>query len=107
MKDKIYISGGIKNVDNYREIFANKEKELINKGYTVVNPVTVGELLLLRSPELKNLPEKELYKAYMKEDLKALLDCDKISMLENWENSNGANDELYVANICGIGRYGE
>lgn len=102
MKEIVYISGGIKNVDNYKEIFNNKEKELKSKGYTVVNPVTVGELLLLRNPELKNLPVKELYKAYMKEDLKELLKCDRICMLKNWKNSTGATDELHVANICGI-----
>jgi hypothetical protein len=37
------------------------------------------------------------YIGYMKRDLKALLDCDSIVMLDGWENSNGAKLERYIA----------
>jgi len=43
----------------------------------------------------------------MKEDLKALLDCDGIYMLRGWEQSKGAKIEYELAMNLGIKRYYE
>lgn len=38
----------------------------------------------------------------MKEDIRALLECDNIYMLDKWETSKGAVIEHAVALSCGI-----
>lgn len=40
---KIYISGKIRGLSNYREIFKNAENYLKKKGYVVINPAELPE----------------------------------------------------------------
>ncbi len=89
---RVYISGPIKGVVDYLDNFARVETKILHMGYEVVNPCT-----------LKHDHDKS-YESYMKEDLKALLDCDFIYMLGGWRKSKGANFELETAKICGIPR---
>ena len=89
---KVYISGAITGIKLYREIFNATEEILKDKGYDVINPCELNH-----NHDLS-------YEAYMKEDLKALLDCDSIYMIPGWEKSQGANFELQVAVISGIKR---
>ena len=42
------------------------------------------------------------YQEYLRDDLKLLLDCDAIYMLEGWQESKGAKIEHMVALACGI-----
>lgn len=86
---KVYISGAITGVDNYRELFKHAEDKL-KVNYEVVNPC--------------DLPHKhgQTYEEFMKEDIEALLTCTHIHMLDNWINSNGAKLEAAVAVNCGI-----
>lgn len=95
-RKKGYISGRIKGLNNFETIFKEAENFLLLFGYDVINPVTLGINL-----EAK-IGREPTYKEYMKEDLKALLDCDIIFMLPNWKKSKGAKDEKRVAEITGI-----
>ena len=90
---KIYISGSITGDSNYKKIFGRIEEHLTDQGHEVVNPVTLPH------------DHGKTYSEYMKEDIKALLDCDKIYMIPGWNNSPGATFELQVANVCGIERF--
>lgn len=87
---KIYISGGITGVENYEVNFKNAEIALEYAGFQPVNPV-----------ELKH-DHDQSYGEFMKVDLKALIECDGILMLEGWESSPGAKIEKMVADFCGI-----
>lgn len=87
---KVYISGGITGVENYEQHFKDAEDMLKMEGFKPVNPVTLEH------------NHDQSWEQFMKVDLKALLDCDMIFMLENWGESNGANIERSVAKICGI-----
>ena len=103
IKTRIYISGGITKVKDYREKFRLKEKELCERGfYHVINPIAIGNALLVRSPQLKKLSESELYSHFMRADIIALLSCTQIYMMEGWMQSNGAKFEHETALICGI-----
>lgn len=84
---KIYISGAITGTDDYMERFANAEKELTDKGYSVINPAKVNA----------QLPEDTIYEEYMKMCFCMLDMCDSICMLKWWEKSCGANRELRYA----------
>lgn len=87
---KIYISGKITGIDNYAELFENAENLLKSKGFEVINPVKLNHL------------HDNTWQSYMKEDIKALMDCDAIYMLNNWHQSKGAIIEKKLAFEVGI-----
>ena len=84
---KIYISGAITGTDDYMERFAKAEKELTEKGYSVINPAKVNA----------QLPEETSYEEYRKMSFCMLDMCDGIYMLKGWKKSGGANRELGYA----------
>ncbi len=86
---KIYISGSISGRTDFMERFAEAEKHLISKGFITVNPTTLSH------------NHGKTYEEYMKEDIKALLDCDSICMIGDWKNSRGAVFEHTIAEMCG------
>ena len=83
---RVYISGAITGVSNYKEIFAKAEEELKGEGYEVINPTSFDNTL----PQLS-------YEEYMKLDLCLLEMCDAIYMLKGWKKSCGANREYGYA----------
>ena len=84
---KIYISGAITGIDDYMERFAKAEKELTERGYSVVNPAKVNA----------QLPEDTGYEEYMKMSFCMLDMCEAIYMLKCWKKSCGANREYGYA----------
>lgn len=87
----IYISGQITGTDDYMERFAEAEKQLTERGYTVINPAKINA----------NLPENTPYKRYIDISLELLRGCDSIYMLDGWEESKGARLEYYYAETMG------
>ena len=87
---KVYISGPITGVDDYIENFHSVSKKIAEAGHIPVDPCT-----------LEHAHDKS-YEAYMKEDIKALLDCDCIYMLSGWKGSPGARMERAIAKTCKI-----
>lgn len=82
---RIYISGGITNVSNFKELFSEAEKYLLSQGHEVINPCMV------------KLPESCTWSDYMSVDLKLLELCDTIYMLKDYEKSKGARIEYGFA----------
>ena len=91
-KDKVYISGAIAHydMDERKEAFANAETRLGGMGFDPVNPFKNG------------LPDEAHWREHMRADIRLLLGCDFIYMLQGWELSKGAKLELDVASSCGI-----
>lgn len=88
---KIYISGKISGIENEAAaLFEKAEKELQAKGFETVNPVTL------------NHQHDKSWHSYMKEDVKALCECDTIYMLSNWTDSKGAIIEHTIAMYLGL-----
>lgn len=86
MKKKAYISGKISGIeDRAIELFEQAEKELIDLGFEPVNPMKL------------NYQHDLSWESYMKEDIKALCDCDSIYLLRNYSDSKGALLELAIA----------
>lgn len=80
---KIYISGKITGLFDYKEKFDEVESKLKNMGHTVLNPTILP--LGLEYDEYMNL-------SY------AMIDCaDGVYMLDNWKDSNGAKLEIEYA----------
>ena len=84
---KIYISGAITGTDDYIERFEKAEKELTERGYSVVNPAKVNA----------QLPIDTTYEEYMKMCFCMLDMCIAIYMLDGFEKSCGSNRELGYA----------
>ena len=88
----MYISGKISGLEEKEafDLFEAAEKDLKEMGWNVINPM--------------KLPHKhdKTWESYMREDLKALMDCDAIRMLPNWRDSKGAIIEFKLAIDLGI-----
>ena len=84
---RVYISGPITGVPDYMEKFEAAEKELIEKGFTVVNPAKINY----------GMPEDMTYEEYMEIDIRLIDLCDAIYMIRGWEMSRGANREYGYA----------
>jgi hypothetical protein len=91
-KTKIYISGPISGHDfeQRRQAFKKVEERIRAVGYTPVNPIENG---LLPGDHWEN---------HMRADLRMLLECNAIFLMEGWEHSKGCKLEMDVASSCGI-----
>lgn len=113
---KIYISGPITGIEDLnRGSFAKYEKKFVELGYDVVNPfkldhskaeameevykkeTTNGDDFLTHSRE-------DIHNEYMKVDLKALIDCDLMGLMneQEWEFSKGCKMEIRTAVDIGL-----
>lgn len=84
----IYISGAITKIGVMKAmaIFNNTELKLKEQGYEVINPCRTNATL----PQLS-------HEDYMVTSIAMLSLCDTIFMLEGWEDSEGAKEELQYA----------
>lgn len=90
---KIYISGPITGLDmeTVKENFRRADQMLNALGFDTVNPVVA-------QPEVQGKPWLE----YMRDDIKLLVDCDGIFMLDGWRGSKGAPVERDLAKGLGL-----
>jgi len=87
----VYLSGAMSGKPDMNfPLFNRYADELRLIGYTVVNPV-----------ELNPDPNADWFKC-MRDDIKALCDCDIIALIPGWEDSRGAHLEIHVAHRLGI-----
>lgn len=99
---KVYLSGPMtgKNNLNFEE-FDKYEKKFKNLNFEVINPHN-----LFTKQEVDNITKKldnkeisfeEHHGYFMRKDIKEMMDCDFIAVLDGWEKSKGANIEVYIA----------
>lgn len=88
---RIYISGPMTGLpDSNFPAFHAAAEQLRAKGLEVVNPAEI------------NAETGGRWQDYLKEDIKALCDCDALALLPGWMNSNGAHLELHLAHRLGL-----
>ena len=85
---RIYISGPITGVDNYREKFDAFADIIRSKGHEVVNPCDMDNILS---------PATTTWEQYMIADLGLLRCCDAIFLMPGWKESRGAAVEYHEA----------
>lgn len=88
---RVYISGkmtGLNRVE-FKKRFFEAEKMLMQYGYDVINPAILSDFNLT-------------YAEFMLIDTTLLTMCDAIYMLNNWRDSNGAKEELALAEAKGL-----
>lgn len=84
---KVYIAGKITGLDNYKELFAEAEKEIKAAGHVVMNPAI--------------LPDGFDYEDYMKICFAMIDVCGAVYFLSNWQESAGAIREKEYAEYGG------
>ena len=84
---KIYIAGKITGNPDYKEQFAEAEKELRGKGHSTMNPAV--------------LPDGFEHHEYMKICFSMIDVCEAVYFLENWRDSEGAMMEHEYASQAG------
>jgi len=90
--NRIYISGPMTGIPEHNFPAFNAEADRLRAlGYDVVNPV-----------DLNPVEAQHSWHECLRNDLKELLDCDTIAMLDGWMDSNGAHLEMHVAHRVGI-----
>lgn len=89
---KVYISGKITGDDNYKEKFRKAEEMLKTRGDDVINPAGKDGLQ----------GDNHTWEDYMRHDIGLLVQCDSIYLLPDWEESQGALLEFYVAAKLGL-----
>lgn len=91
-KERVYISGAIAHHDlcERKLAFGNASRYLRLKGYEAVNPFDNG------------VADDADWHEHMRADIRMLVECDAIYMLNGWEHSKGAKLELDVASSCGL-----
>ena len=97
-KTKIYIAGKITGVANFKEIFAEAEKELKQRNYEVFNPANIE----LEHCDNCECSEGQIWAKYMLKCLPQLAQCDVICLLPNWRESEGARIEYLFAKRAGL-----
>lgn len=91
-KPTLYISGAISGTpDLNRTKFANATKQLRGLGYIVINPHELCE----------GVPAEEWNKC-MRICIRRLVDADKLVLLDDWQQSRGAQIEFTIAKQIGI-----
>lgn len=88
---KIYISGKISGEDpeQVRQKFDDAKCKIMSSATPV-------------SPLDKDIPWDAPWEQHMKADIKAMLDCDKVYALRDWDNSRGAQLEVFIAQKLNI-----
>lgn len=89
----IYISGPMTGIVDYNYPLFNKTAQVLrDQGYVVINPAEI-------------IPLEATWNGFMRADIKALMDADTVLLLPGWEKSNGANAELYLAELLNMRIY--
>jgi len=91
MSKRIYLAGKVSGVSLIvaTQKFGSREKELRDKGFEVVNPLSVVDW-------------HDTWFVAMKKCIPALLQCDEVHMLPCWKDSVGATLEHDIAVRLGM-----
>lgn len=93
--ERIYISGPITGTKDYMQRFEKAEKELTEKGYSVINPAKINAML----------PQDATWEEYIKVSLTLLSICTGVYMMPGWRESRGAVLEFMQARRNGMQIY--
>ncbi len=88
---RVYLSGPMSGLPELNfPAFHAAAARLRAEGLQVVNPAEIN-------------PDGEMtWEACMRQDIKALCDCDAIVLLPGWQASKGAHLELHIAHRLGM-----
>lgn len=103
MSERVYIAGPMTGYEEFNHPAFHEAEEYIrdvsrrhpDRDFEPVNPVEPGDL---DEDGNATKPKEE----YLKRDIRRLLDCDMIALLNGWKDSSGARAELHVAKAINL-----
>jgi len=105
MSKTIYIAGPMSGITNLNwEAFDTKELQLTNEGWTCINPARLDREAGIDPARVMGDYD---YTACALRDVEALLKCDAIYLMNNWQHSRGASWERALAVHHDIRRFYE
>lgn len=94
MATNTYVAGPMSGYKDYNfPAFYAKAAEERAKDYTVINPAELDD------------DDGDLTRPwdfYLRRDLRVLAECNRIVLLDGWENSHGANLEVHIGKALGF-----
>lgn len=104
---KVYISGPIfGQQDGNKNAFKEAELKFNAMNFEAVNPHELHgidwENQWNEKLSKREITVMEHWAGYMKTDIAALVKCDFLALLPNWESSKGANIEIAIAKSLGM-----
>jgi len=88
--NRLYLAGPMSGYEDSNYPAFNSAAALMRShGYVVENPAEIGDL-------------GSHYTDLLKEDIRIILDCDGVAVMEGWWMSTGARLEVNVAGIIGL-----
>jgi len=101
--ERLYIAGPYTNadpllVDSNIEVARDACAEAIRRNFIPFSPITMTAWFDEDYPDIAK-------ESYLQLDIQWLLLCDSIFMLPGWENSQGAREELRIAQEMGMKVY--
>ena len=104
---RVYLSGGIHGVGNAGDRFLAGSRVLTGLHHEPVSPLDITACehgSCAHGLVGKDVRNGHTWACWLKYDLMAMLDCEAIAMLPNWEASPGARLENSVATSVGLRR---
>jgi hypothetical protein len=109
-KPVVYIAAPMRDVPEYNfpafdEAEAWLEKDFAEQGalWTIVSPANIDRSRGISDTSGVGTPTGlEVFQGCMKIDLAIVAGAAAVLLLKGWENSEGANREVFVANSCGV-----
>ena len=98
----VYCAARMRGVRDFNFPAFDEARDYVNRlgGYWVISPADVDREEGLDLPDVNNVPEN-IFELCMRRDLEIVAHAFAIFLLKGWEESAGANNELFVANACG------
>jgi len=105
-----YISGPISGLQNGNfDKFDLAQKELEKQGYIVVNPHEINKELYQKwaskLDDISQSTQDEIWRDFMKSDIRHLTLCSCVFVLDGWEDSRGSRIEIFLAQKLGMKVY--
>jgi hypothetical protein len=99
----VYCAGPMRHIDKFNFPAFDEARDYVNslEKYHVISPADVDREEKLELDDVNDVPEA-VFETCMRRDLEIVANAHAIFLLKGWEKSRGANNELFVANACGV-----
>ncbi len=99
----VYVAGPMRGIPDFNFPAFDEARDYVNslEKFQVISPADVDREEGLDLPDVHDVPAN-IFELCMRRDLEIVANAHAILLLKGWENSAGANNELFVANVCGV-----
>src|ERR1017187_6589097 len=98
----VYVAGPMRGIDKFNFPAFDEARDYVNtlEKFQCISPADVDREEGLDLPD--GVVPENVFQLCMRRDLEIVAHAHAIFLLKGWEKSAGANNELFVANTCGV-----